>query len=162
MAERILAIVRDTGIDPPCLELQISEAALAGEQLLHEAVLGRVRRAGVRVCIDDFGLGAARLRYLAALPADTLKLGSGFVDRLGQPQRDEAAWALAESIVHLAHRLHLSVVAEAVDTPAQLADLQAMGCDAAQGNVLARPSTASEIAQLLERPVAMPLAACPT
>lgn len=162
MADRILAIVRDTGIDPPFLELQIGEAALAGEQLLHEAVLGRVRRAGVRVCIDDFGLGAARLRYLAALPVDALKLGKGFVERLGQPQRDEAAWALAESIVHLAHRLNMRIVGEAADTEAQLADLQEMGCDAAQGDVLARPSTAGEIAQLLERPMTMPLAACPT
>jgi diguanylate cyclase (GGDEF)-like protein len=161
VAERILAIVRDTGIDPPCLELQIGEAALAGEQLLHEAVLGRVRRAGVRVCIDDFGLGAARLRYLAALPVDALKLGSACVERLGQPQRDDAAWALAESIVHLAHRLHLRVIAEAVDTQERLADLQAMGCDAAQGDVFGRPSAADEIAQLLERPLSMPLAACP-
>lgn len=161
MAESILAIVRETGIDPPCLELQIEEAALAGEQALHEAILVRLRRAGVRVCIDDFGLGAAGLRYLAGLPADTLKLGSGFVERLGQPRRDDTAWALAESIIHLAHRLHLRIIAEAVDTQAQLADLQAMGCDAAQGDVFARPSGADEIAQLLARPLTMPLAACP-
>jgi diguanylate cyclase (GGDEF)-like protein len=162
MAESILAIVRDTGIDPTCLELQITEAVLAGEQALHEAVLARLRRAGVRVCIDDFGLGAARLRYLAALPVDTLKLGAGVVERLGQPQRDEAAWALAETIVHLARRLDLRVVAEAADTGSQLADLQAIGCDAAQGDVFARPSGADEIAHLLARPSIMPLAACPT
>jgi diguanylate cyclase (GGDEF)-like protein len=162
MAESILAIVKETGIDPRCLELQVTEAALAGELPLHEVVLGRLRRAGVRVCIDGFGLGAADLRHLAALPADTIKLDSSFVGQLGQPERDERAWALAESMVHLAHRLHLSVIAEAVDTPAQLADLQAMGCDAAQGDALGLTAGADAIAQLLERPSATPLAACPT
>jgi diguanylate cyclase (GGDEF)-like protein len=162
MAESILAIVKETGIDPRCLDLQVTEAALAGKLPLHEVVLERLRRAGVRVCIDGFGLGTASLRFLATLPADTIKLDSSFVGRLGQPERDERAWALAESIIHLAHRLRLSVVAEAVDTRAQLAELGEMGCDAAQGEALGRAAGADEIAQLLEWPSAMPLAACPT
>jgi diguanylate cyclase (GGDEF)-like protein len=162
MAESILGIVKETGIDPRCLELQVTEAALTAGTPLHEVVLEKLRRAGLRVCIEGFGLGAAGLRYLATLPADMLKLDSSFVGRLGQQERDERAWALAESIIHLAHRLHLGVVAEAVATRAQLADLQAMGCDAAQGDAVGPAAGADEIAQLLARPAATPLAPCPT
>jgi diguanylate cyclase (GGDEF)-like protein len=159
MAESILATIGKTGIDPRCLLLDIDAGALAGDLSLHAIAL---RRAGVRVCIDGFGTAGAGLRHLAELPADLLKLDGGFTGRLGQPERDGRAWALAESIVHLAHRLHLSVIAEGIATAAQLADLRAMGCDAAQGDAVQRPAGAGEIAQLLRQPLSMPLAACPT
>jgi diguanylate cyclase (GGDEF)-like protein len=145
MAESILAIVRETGIDPHCLELQVLETALAGELRLHAAVLGTLRRAGVRIAIDAFGLGGAGLRLLAGLPVDTLKLERGFIAPLGQ---DERASALAQSIVDMAHRLHIEVLADAVETEAQLAALRTMDCDAAQGDHVGRPAAAAAIAQL--------------
>jgi diguanylate cyclase (GGDEF)-like protein len=159
MAESILATVRNTGIDPHCLQLDIDAGALAGELSPHAIAL---RRAGVRVCIDGFGAAGAGLRHLAELPADLLKLDSSFTGRLGQPERDERAWVLAESIVHLAHRLQLAVIADGVATAAQLADLKAMGCDAAQGDAVQRPAAAGEIAQLFGQPLSMPLAASAT
>jgi len=162
MAERILAIVKQTGIDPHCLELQVGEAILADALQPHAAPLARLRGAGMRIAIDGFGLGAASLRYLAQYPADTLKLDRGFVARLGQPERDEAAWALAESIVHLAHRMQLGVVAEGVATEAQLEDLRAMGCDCAQGDHFQRPVTAEEMTRALALTPLTPRAACPT
>lgn len=151
MAERMLAIMGDTGIDPYCLVLEASEATLADENALVVAGLGRLRRAGVRIAIDGFGLGGAGLDYLAQLPADILVLERSFVAPLRQPQRDGRAWALAESIIHLAHRLHMTVVAAAVDTDTQLADLRSMGCDAAQGDCVGRPASAGDIALLLEQ-----------
>ena len=162
MAERILAIVGETGIDPRCLTLEVNESPLADNNALVDAGLARLRRAGVRIAIAGFGVGSAGLCYLAQRPADMLELDRGFVERLGQPERDHRAWALAESIIHLAHRLNMSIVAEAVDTEAQLADLRAMGCDAAQGDYIGRPVAAAEIAQRLKRPSATPLAPCPT
>ena len=158
MAERILAIVGETGIDPRCLELGVDEAVLAGASALVNAVLDRLRRAGVRIAIDGFGLGAAGLGYLTGFAADSLTLERSFVERLGQHQRDERAGTLAASIVHLAQRLQLTVVADAVATSAQLAGLRAMGCDWAQGEAVGRAAGAAEIAQLL----AGQTAACPT
>lgn len=151
MAERILAIVKGSGIDPQCLALHVSEAALADDQPLQRAGLGRLRRAGIRICIDGFGASAG-LGYLAELPADSLRLERAFVAPLGQPQRnecDERAWALAQSVVDLAHRLRMRVIADGVETEAQLADLQAMGCDAAQGAAVHEPVGAGKLAQLL-------------
>jgi EAL domain-containing protein (putative c-di-GMP-specific phosphodiesterase class I) len=159
MAESILAIVKETGIDQRCLGLEIAEDALAGDKVLKGAVLGRLRRAGVRIAIAGFGTGGASLHALAELPLDVLKLDRSFVARLGQPEQDESAWALAESIIHMAHRLQLSVVAEAVESAAQLADLRAMGCDLAQGDHVGQPLGAYEIAQLCSRPRIIPLAA---
>jgi diguanylate cyclase (GGDEF)-like protein len=160
MAESILAIARETGIDPHRLDLDITEGKLIDNMARHGAALAKLRAAGVRIAADDFGTGCSSLRHLAALPADVLKLDRSFVARLGQPERDERAWALAESIIHMAHRLHLPVIAEAVDSEAQLADLRAMGCDGAQGYVLQRPAAPAEIARLLgEHTITLPSAA---
>ncbi|MBD8528818.1 MULTISPECIES: bifunctional diguanylate cyclase/phosphodiesterase [unclassified Massilia] len=154
MAESILAIVRETGIEPHCLEVQVLETALADALPLHAALLGTLRRAGVRIAIGGFGLGGPGLRLLAGLPVDTLKLERSFIGPLGQ---DERASALAQSIVDLAHRLHIAVIANAVETEAQLAALRAMGCDAAQGDYVAHPAAAAGIAQLFHQ-----LSTCPT
>lgn len=159
MAERILGIVKETGIDPRCLCLAIGADALVGDALLTSALLGRLRRAGIRIALAGFGSGGASLHTLAALPLDVLVLDRSFVARLGQREQDEAAWALAESIVHMAHRLQLTVVAEAVASARQLADLRAMGCDAAQGDYLGKPFDADGIAQLCSQARIIPLAA---
>ncbi len=159
MAERILGIVEETGIDPRCLCLAIGAEALAGDALLTGALLGRLRRAGIRVALTGFGSDGTSLHALTTLPLDVLVLDRSFVARLGQREQDEAAWALAESIVHMAHRLQLSVVAEAVANARQLADLRAMGCDAAQGDVVGRALGADGIAQLCGQPRIIPLAA---
>ena len=159
MAESILAIVKETGIDPRCLALSVTEATLPSDEAAGETVLARLRRAGIRIAIDGVGAGAAGLRCLVELPADTLKLDRSLVGRLGQPEPDTRARVLAESIVEMAHRLHMSVVADAVDTGAQLAELKAMGCDAAQGAWFQRPADADAIAHLLGQPSTAALAA---
>lgn len=159
MAERILGIVKETGIEPRCLCLAIDADALDGDALFTSALLGRLRRAGIRIALAGFGSGGASLHTLAALPLDVLVLDRSFVDRLGRREQDEAAWALAESIVHMAHRLQLSVVAEAVASARQLADLSAMGCDVAQGDVVGGTLGADGIAQLCGQAPIIPLAA---
>ncbi|MEN3277298.1 MAG: hypothetical protein V7631_3088 [Massilia sp.] len=156
LVERILAIIEETGIDPRCLDLEITEGILIDNLSLNQAGLSILRQAGVQVSIDDFGTGYSSLSYLTELPADILKMDRSFVVRLGQEERNERAYALAESIIDMAHRLQLTVIAEAVETEAQLADLQAMGCDAAQGYYFNRPVGPEQIAELLRQQMAAP------
>jgi EAL domain-containing protein (putative c-di-GMP-specific phosphodiesterase class I) len=116
--------------------------------------LGILRKAGIQVSIDDFGTGYSSLSYLTELPADILKMDRSFVMHLGQESGGERAYALAESIIHMAHRLQLKVIAEAVETEQQLADLVAMGCDCAQGYFFSRPVAPEKIVELLRQQLA--------
>ena len=104
---------------------------------------------GVELAIDDFGTGYSSLAYLKHLPARTVKIDRSFVAGLGA---DAADAALVRSMVELAHGLGKRVVAEGVETEAQLAFLRRVGCDAAQGFLLARPQPAEELADLLAVP----------
>ncbi|QJD99497.1 diguanylate cyclase [Massilia forsythiae] len=156
LVERILAVIADTGIDPRCLDLEITEGILIDNMSMNQTGLDRLRQAGVQISIDDFGTGYSSLGYLTELPADILKMDRSFVVRLGQQEGKERAYALAESIVDMAHRLQLKVIAEAVETREQLADLQAMGCDAAQGYYFNRPVSPDIIAELLRQQTTSP------
>lgn len=156
MAAQILATIKASGIDPGCLALDIAEGVLVDEMAPNLEGLGALRRAGVHIAVDDFGTGHASLSRLAALPVDTLKMAPGFVARLGQAVRSEAGHALAGSIVDMAHRLQLSVIAEAVETEAQLAELRALGCDAAQGFYFHRPLDAGRMTELIRQQLTRP------
>ena len=158
LAESILAIIKETGIDPQCLDLEIADGLLVDNMAPNKTGLGRLRSIGVRISIDDFGTGYSSLSRLSELPVDILKLDRSFVERLGQPDRNERAYSLAESIIDMAHRLHLTVIAEAVETEAQLADLRAMGCDAAQGFYFNRPAGPGRVAELLRQQMPTPSA----
>ncbi len=154
LVERILQIIADTGIDARCLDLEITEGILIDDFAALLPGLAMLRQAGVKISIDDFGTGYSSLGYLAELPADILKMDRSFVTRLGEAAgRDQAgrerSYALARSIVQMAHGLNLKVVAEAVETAAQCADLMAMHCDVAQGYLFDRPLHPDQIAQLL-------------
>ena len=159
LVERILHIIADTGIDAACLDLEITEGILIDDFAALQPGLAMLRQAGVKISIDDFGTGYSSLGYLAELPADTLKMDRSFVTRLGFPASGDAAgrdraYALARSIVQMAHGLNLKVVAEAVETPEQYADLLAMACDAAQGYLFDRPLHPEQVAQLLRKQAA--------
>jgi diguanylate cyclase (GGDEF)-like protein len=154
LVARVLEVIAETGIEPHCLELEITESILIENMEAHQLGLNVLRRAGVKISIDDFGTGYSSLSYLTELPADILKMDRSFVMRLGQESGGERSYALAESIIHMAHRLQLDVIAEAVETPEQLADLRAMGCDCAQGYLFHRPQGADTIAGLLREQMA--------
>jgi diguanylate cyclase (GGDEF)-like protein len=148
---RVLEIIGETGIAPSCLDLEITEGILIDNMEMNRQGLETLRQAGVQVSIDDFGTGYSSLSYLTELPADILKMDRSFVIRLGQGGHGTRSYALAESIIHMAHRLDLSVIAEAVETEEQLADLTAMGCDCAQGYYFHRPLAADKVAELLRQ-----------
>jgi diguanylate cyclase (GGDEF)-like protein len=151
LAGRMLAIVAETGMPPACLDLEITEGILIEDLAANCTALSQLRQAGVLVSIDDFGTGYSSLNYLCALPVDILKMDGLFVRRLGAASGRARAYAVADSIVAMAHRLGLSVIAESVETPEQLGDLCAMGVDAAQGYLFDRPPAPELVAALLAR-----------
>ncbi|QOY93101.1 diguanylate cyclase [Massilia sp. UMI-21] len=153
---RVLAILLDTGMPARCLDLEITEGMLIEDLAANCSLMSGLRQAGVLVSIDDFGTGYSSLNYLSELPVDILKMDGLFVRRLGSAAGPGRSYAIAEAIVAMAHRLGLHVIAEAVETPEQLADLCAMGCDAAQGYFFARPLPPAEVAAMLARQVEAP------
>ena len=131
--ERLLV---STGLSPHALVLELVERSLAEERDLTARVLGRLLDLGVRVAIDDFGTGYSSLSYLKDFPVSVLKIDRSFVQYLSSDSRDTA---IANAIVTMGHGLGLSIVAEGVETEAQLHALQGLGCDSVQGYLLSRP-----------------------
>jgi EAL domain-containing protein (putative c-di-GMP-specific phosphodiesterase class I) len=122
--------VRRSGIDPATLELELTESQLMQHIEEKAVLLDRLGTLGVGLAIDDFGTGYSSLSYLKRLPVDSIKIDSSFVRDIGVDANDEA---IITAIVAMAHSLHLNVVAEGVETAAQLAALKALGCDEYQG-----------------------------
>jgi EAL domain-containing protein (putative c-di-GMP-specific phosphodiesterase class I) len=121
------------------------------------ARLERLKARGTRVHIDDFGTGYSSLSYLHRLPVDALKIDRSFIGHM-----EEAGDAVVRSVLDLGENLGLSVIAEGVETAAQLDRLRALGCRLAQGIHLAAPADADAIGELLQRGLTVPALAAPT
>lgn len=121
---------------PGALTLEVPEGDLLGARSEALAVLAHVRATGVRIAVDDFGAGDASLSWLARLPIDAVKVGRGVVSALGHGDR---ASVVVEAMAHAARTLGLDLVAQGVETDAQLERLTALGFDAAQGYLLGDP-----------------------
>jgi diguanylate cyclase (GGDEF)-like protein len=135
-----------SGLAPERLELEVTEGLLVGTEAgVAERVAGLAAR-GVGLAIDDFGTGYSSLAYLKRLPARRIKVDRSFVRGIGAEPEGEA---VVRAIVGLGHALGKEVVAEGVETEAQLAFLRELGCDAAQGFLLAKPRPAGEVGRLL-------------
>jgi len=149
LVEKIMHIIRETGMDPRYLDLEITEGILIDNLDANHQVLNDLRAAGVQVSIDDFGTGYSSLNYLSELPVDILKMDGSFARRLSAGSGRERSWVVAESIIAMAHRLKLKVIAEAVETAEQLAALHAMQCDEGQGYYFNHPLHPEQVAALL-------------
>lgn len=141
----IVATVRDAlaeaGLPADCLTLEITEGTLMHDPAETEVLLGRLRELGVSISVDDFGTGYSSLAYLKRFPLSTLKIDRSFVSEL---DRDANDLAIVSAILGLAKELDLKVVAEGVETEAQLAILAGKGCDMIQGYLLGRPVSVEE------------------
>ncbi len=146
LVDRIMEVLRDTGLDPTCLDLELTETSLMENAQKTAAVLTDIRRLGVRVSIDDFGTGYSSMSYLKTLPIDNLKLDQTFV-KGATSDPDDAALVMA--IVTLAHNLRLKVIAEGVETDEQLAFLRLLRCDEGQGYLFGKPVSAKAFAAIL-------------
>ncbi|WP_409268415.1 EAL domain-containing protein [Massilia sp. BHUDP2] len=131
------------------LELEITETALMSREQEVDQLMREIRRLGVDLAIDDFGTGYSSLAYLKRFPVSRLKVDRAFIRDLG---RDEDSAAIALSIVNLARGLKLQVVAEGVETEAQLAMLREMACDEYQGFLFSKPLESADVEALLGRP----------
>jgi diguanylate cyclase (GGDEF)-like protein len=143
--------LRDSGLPPTALILEITEGMLVGAANRDDRTithLSTLRREGVRVAVDDFGTGYSSLAYLRDLPIDILKIDRSFLPD-GEPGAADRQVSFVRTIVDLAHNLGLAAVAEGVETPAQLAMLRELGCDKGQGFHFGRPSGAAETTEVL-------------
>ncbi len=139
-----------TGFPPDCLELELTESSVLRDLAKSAQRMGAIRELEVGIAIDDFGTGYSSLSYLSKLPVDSLKLDQSF---LRQVAAEGGALALIQGIVRIAHDLHLTVVAEGVETSEELEMVRLVGCDQAQGRFCGPPLRAGEVAALLARQV---------
>lgn len=146
LIDQVRSALKASGLPPARLELEITESTAMLELQHTLEVLRQLKALGIALAVDDFGTGYSSLAYLKRFPLDVLKIDQSFVRNLGSDAEDEA---IARSVVHLAHSLGLSVIAEGVETAAQHALLQAMGCDEMQGWLHGRPLPADAVADWL-------------
>jgi EAL domain-containing protein (putative c-di-GMP-specific phosphodiesterase class I) len=144
----VLGILAETGNDTSALALELTETSLIEEEEIACRVLGEMRRLGVRLMLDDFGTGYASLSYLKVLRFDALKIDRSFVSQL---ESDEHSAAIIRTILGLARELRMDVVAEGVETEAQLRMLIDMGCRLGQGHYFSRPLEAAHAEEVLAR-----------
>jgi EAL domain-containing protein (putative c-di-GMP-specific phosphodiesterase class I) len=140
------ALVR-TGLDPMNLQLEITESALV-EEPGATATLDALKDLGCRLVLDDFGTGYSSLAYLNRFPLDALKIDRSFVEALGVEQERSA---IVEAIIGMARALSLEVIAEGVETEAQLSELVRLGCDYAQGFLFSPPLHVDAVGRLLDQ-----------
>jgi diguanylate cyclase (GGDEF)-like protein len=142
----VAAAMRDFGLPPGVLELEITESMIMDSPERAIETMKRISALGVGISVDDFGTGYSSLAYLKRLPIDRLKIDRSFVQDLGHDADDAAICA---SIIGLGHLMDLRVVAEGVETEQQAAWLRERDCDELQGFLLARPASFDSILALL-------------
>ena len=145
ISAQILDSIARHGIEPEQFAIEITEELLLEHSKDVHDQLAALRAHGVGISIDDFGTGYSSLQYLRDLPATRLKIDQTFVSRIEQSAADRA---IISTIAHLAHALNMRVVAEGVETEAQLSLLRASGCDEVQGYFIGRPMSVDQLGQL--------------
>ncbi len=145
-------VLRDTGMDATCLELEVTESLMVEDVQRAIALLQELHDRGIALSLDDFGTGYSSMSYLRRFPIDTLKIDRSFVSEVASNPDDAT---VARAIMALAHGLQLNITAEGVETQAQLDYLQAHGCHEVQGYYFSRPIPADALVDLLRREEAL-------
>lgn len=140
--EMVLGILKETGLPPQYLELEITESIFMESFEAISSKLESLKERGIGIALDDFGTGYSSLSYLMQLPITTLKIDKSFIDSIDMPNN----MSLARSIVTIGHDMGLHVTAEGVETPEQLAFLEHTSCDKIQGYYISRPIPEQEVA----------------
>ncbi|MEO8629667.1 MAG: EAL domain-containing protein [Betaproteobacteria bacterium] len=148
--EGVFDTLKDTGLDPHALELELTESVLMKRADSAAAILQMLKKTGVQVAIDDFGTGYSSLSYLQKFPVDTLKIDQSFVRQITAAPEETS---IVTAVINLSRSLNMRVVAEGVETREALSFLASHQCDQAQGYYFSRPVTAQEFAVLLKRGV---------
>ena len=145
---RVREILRETGLDPATLTLEITESAIMEDIRQVRTLIDQLKDLKIQLYLDDFGTGYSSLSYLNRFPIDTLKIHHSFVGRLGlgDPQGE-----LVKTIAALARNLNMEVIAEGVETPQQLEHLRRIRCEQVQGFLFAKPLEPLEAEAILKR-----------
>jgi EAL domain-containing protein (putative c-di-GMP-specific phosphodiesterase class I) len=138
-------VLQRTGLDPACLTLDITETVYVKVLEGNTSALNELKRLGVKISIDDFGVGYSSLSYLKRLPADILKLDKLFVENLGEDPKDTA---IIQMVIGLARTLGIEIIAEGVHNEA-VTILKEMGCNLAQGFFFSEPLRPEEVPRFL-------------
>jgi predicted signal transduction protein with EAL and GGDEF domain len=154
-AQMVHEVLIDTGLAPARLALEITETALVRDLNRALTTLRRIKSLGVRIVMDDFGTGYSSLSNLQAFPFDKIKIDRSFIKSV---DANEQAAAIVRSVLALGRALSLPVVAEGVETPAELGFLAAEQCDEAQGYLVAKPADIEAFRQLTHGDAAPPVA----
>jgi diguanylate cyclase (GGDEF)-like protein/PAS domain S-box-containing protein len=144
----ILTVLKETGLPPGSLELELTEGMIMKQPEKAVVVLNNLKSLGIKISIDDFGTGFSSLSYLPLFPIDNLKIDQSFIMHL---EMDQSNAAIASTVISLAHSLNLKVVAEGIESEEQYHYLLEQNCDFAQGYYISKPSTPEEITKKLVR-----------
>jgi len=146
LIRNIRQILEETGLDARRLKLEVTESTVMEHSETSLNVLSELKRMGISLSTDDFGTGFSSLSYLHHFPFDRLKIDRSFISKMGD---DEKSSAIVKTILQLGENLAIEVVAEGIETAAQLELLSKLGCHLGQGYLFARPSTGVEAGELL-------------
>lgn len=150
LVERIRSTLRETGLPPSCLRIEITESVVMDTDAAVVATLAELRELGIHLSMDDFGTGYSSLSYLRRLPLGSLKIDRSFTAAAGGKLE---SGEIVATIVELAHRLGMEVVAEGVETFEQLDILRELGCEYGQGFLFSEALESSAVEEMLEREV---------
>lgn len=139
-------VLTEVELNPEFLELEITESILMDSLEKNIKVLSGLRNIGVKIALDDFGTGYSSLNYLRMIPIDTLKIDKSFIDGICLNHKEEA---ITGSIIQMAHKMELEVVAEGVESEEQLNILKEKNCDKIQGYLLSKPLSEEKVLEML-------------
>lgn len=146
LAEQIAETLESTGLAPCSLKLEITESYLIENSDRAVKIMSRLREIGVELSLDDFGTGYSSLSYLHRLPVNSLKIDRSFVSRMSESEENSE---IVRTIVKLAQNLKMDVIAEGIETPEQLDQLNELKCGFGQGYLFARPMEAEAVAEFI-------------
>jgi diguanylate cyclase (GGDEF)-like protein len=147
LTERVSQILKETNLDPKCLELELTEGLILQDETAAHQAFTVWRNMGIRIAIDDFGTGYSSLSYPKRFPFDAIKIDKSFIRDLAD-DRQNAAITIA--IIQMAHYMNMTVIAEGVENESELAFLCAHGCDEIQGYFFSRALPRAEFEALLK------------
>ena len=150
LANDIQDALRETGIDPARLQLEMTEGVALADPKLTVTVLAHLKHMGIGVILDDFGIGAASLRALRQFPVDALKIDRSLVHEM---QTDRSASDMVEMIITLAHKMGMKVIAEGIETARQFERLRELGCEFGQGYYFSQPLESKAVSQFMRQQV---------
>jgi diguanylate cyclase (GGDEF)-like protein len=148
LTKTVTSTLTDTELEPSSLKIEITETVMMDNADQATATLLDLKSSGVQTCVDDFGTGYSSLSYLQRFPVDYLKIDRSFINRT---ESDQKSLEIVRTIIQLAHQLGRMVIAEGVETAAQLARLRSLGCEYGQGYYFAKPLGGPDAASILKQ-----------